>query len=146
VLVAFKPNRFGPVGVDALILGKSGQLYGATASGGAYLKGSIFELIPNNGKWTEQLLFSFKDRTDAELPDGNSFLTPTKTYTEPPNLVAPTILAPFSRLRHSKSQASAGFAPRLLNHRQDSPAVWCRGGNNSHPVSPAPRGKSAASG
>jgi hypothetical protein len=65
VLVAFKPNRFSPVGVDALILGKSGQLYGATASGGAYLNGSIFELIPNNGKWTEQLLFSFKDRTDA---------------------------------------------------------------------------------
>jgi uncharacterized repeat protein (TIGR03803 family) len=65
------------VGVDALILGKSGQLYGATASaasGGAYLNGSIFELIPNNGKWTEQLLFSFNDRTDAGLPDGNLIL------------------------------------------------------------------------
>jgi uncharacterized repeat protein (TIGR03803 family) len=73
-LVACKPNRFGPVGVDALIRGNSGQLYGATASGGTYLNGSIFELIPNNGKWTEQLLFSFKDRTDAGLPDGKLIL------------------------------------------------------------------------
>jgi hypothetical protein len=49
-----------------------GNLYGIT-SGGVYSNGSVFELLPNNGTWTEKLLFSFNHLTDSESP-GNLML------------------------------------------------------------------------
>jgi uncharacterized repeat protein (TIGR03803 family) len=73
VLVAFKPGRFGPVGPSGLILDKSGNLYGATYEGGAYARGSVFELIPNNGTWIEKLLCSFNP-SDALSPDSGLIL------------------------------------------------------------------------
>jgi uncharacterized repeat protein (TIGR03803 family) len=69
VMIAFKPTKFSNVGPFGLVPGKSGNFYGITFSGGLYSNGSVFELIPNNGGWTEKLLFSFNHRTDAESPD-----------------------------------------------------------------------------
>jgi uncharacterized repeat protein (TIGR03803 family) len=67
ILVAFKPIQSAPVELSGLILGKSGNLYGTTRFGGAHFYGSVFKLIPNNGTWSEKLLFSF-NQTDGEAP------------------------------------------------------------------------------
>ena len=37
----------------------AGDLYGTTASDGAYLTGSVFKLTPVQGGWTEADLYSF---------------------------------------------------------------------------------------
>jgi uncharacterized repeat protein (TIGR03803 family) len=42
-----------------LVLDKAGNLYGTTYQGGANVWGSVFQLIPNSGGWTEHTLYSF---------------------------------------------------------------------------------------
>lgn len=42
-----------------VIFDKAGNLYGTTNRGGAYGLGTIFELVPSNGNWTEKVLYSF---------------------------------------------------------------------------------------
>jgi uncharacterized repeat protein (TIGR03803 family) len=74
VLVAFKPGRFGPVGPSGLILDTSGNLYGTTYNGGAYARGGVFELTPNNGTWMEKLLFSFNPSDGLLSPDSGLIL------------------------------------------------------------------------
>jgi uncharacterized repeat protein (TIGR03803 family) len=56
------PNLAGLV-VDA-----AGNLYGTTPGGGAYHYGAVFELTPNNGTWTENILHSFGQGTDGQYP------------------------------------------------------------------------------
>jgi uncharacterized repeat protein (TIGR03803 family) len=52
-----------------MIFDSAGNLYGTAYSGGAYGYGVVFELIPNNGKWTEKLLHSFNyDGKDGASP------------------------------------------------------------------------------
>jgi uncharacterized repeat protein (TIGR03803 family) len=36
-----------------------GNLYGTTASGGAYGAGTVFQLTPSGGAWTEKVIYSF---------------------------------------------------------------------------------------
>jgi uncharacterized repeat protein (TIGR03803 family) len=65
VLHSFNPNSkdgFYPQG--GLVFDKAGNLYGTTSQGGANncdgdSCGTVFELIPNNGKWSEKVLHSF---------------------------------------------------------------------------------------
>jgi uncharacterized repeat protein (TIGR03803 family) len=59
---------------DAPILDSAGNLYGTTDSGGTYSDcvggstcGTVFELSPGNGQWTETVLHSF-DATDGDVP------------------------------------------------------------------------------
>jgi uncharacterized repeat protein (TIGR03803 family) len=54
---------------SSLVLDPSGNLYGATAQGGAYGGGTVFELKPKaGGQWAERL-YSFNGNDGAE-PDG----------------------------------------------------------------------------
>ncbi|MGA7459437.1 MAG: choice-of-anchor tandem repeat GloVer-containing protein [Candidatus Korobacteraceae bacterium] len=55
-----------------LILDAAGNLYGTTNGGGTYNQygGTVFELTPGVGGWTETLLHSFGNGTDGEAPDG----------------------------------------------------------------------------
>lgn len=61
-----------------LILGKAGNLYGVTSGGdfnGVWGSegigcGLVYELSPNNGAWTENVIFAF-DGTDGFRPTGN---------------------------------------------------------------------------
>jgi uncharacterized repeat protein (TIGR03803 family) len=51
------PDGNGPaVGV---VLDNKGNLYGTTAHGGTFGEGTVFELTPNEGQWTEKVLYSF---------------------------------------------------------------------------------------
>jgi uncharacterized repeat protein (TIGR03803 family) len=53
-----------------LIVGKSGNLYGTTMSGGAHGSGTVFELVRgSHGAWTEKVLHSFNTvGTDGYYP------------------------------------------------------------------------------
>jgi uncharacterized repeat protein (TIGR03803 family) len=51
----------GEIGVASLIMDAAGNLYGTTIYGGAYRKGTVFELTPKaDGGWTEKVLHQFK--------------------------------------------------------------------------------------
>jgi uncharacterized repeat protein (TIGR03803 family) len=57
----------GPAG--GMVMDTAGNLYGTTAGGGTYSEGTVYELIPNNGKWTEKVLHSFdRNGKDGALP------------------------------------------------------------------------------
>ena len=42
-----------------LVFDQAGNLYGTTAWGGAYGYGTVYELMPSGGGWTEKVLYSF---------------------------------------------------------------------------------------
>jgi uncharacterized repeat protein (TIGR03803 family) len=42
-----------------LVFDAAGNLYGTTQSGGAYGYGTVFELSPSPGGWTQNELYSF---------------------------------------------------------------------------------------
>lgn len=44
--------------VNGLIFDSAGNLYGRTIGGGSYGEGTVFELSPSGGGWTEQLIYS----------------------------------------------------------------------------------------
>jgi len=52
----------------ALITDASGSFYGTTDSGGAYGKGTVFELAESDGKWIETVIYSFKGQPDGATP------------------------------------------------------------------------------
>ena len=56
----------GSIPYPALIFDAKGNLYGTTIVGGASGAGTVFELIPSNGKWTEKVLYSFNGSDGAE--------------------------------------------------------------------------------
>jgi uncharacterized repeat protein (TIGR03803 family) len=54
---------------SGLVFDAAGNLYGATAAGGAYGYGVIFKLVPNtDGTWTESVLYSFTGGPDGAYP------------------------------------------------------------------------------
>jgi uncharacterized repeat protein (TIGR03803 family) len=55
-----------------VIFDGAGNLYGTTEYGGAHNEGTVFQLIPSNGKWTAKLLHSFnRNGTDGAYPVGS---------------------------------------------------------------------------
>ncbi len=52
----------------ALIMDRAGNLYGATASDGAYGYGAVFELSPVEGGWSYRSLHDFTDGSDGGVP------------------------------------------------------------------------------
>jgi uncharacterized repeat protein (TIGR03803 family) len=72
------PDRFnggedGALPYAGLISDEAGNLYGTTTSGGAYGWGTVFQLVPKNDTWTENILYSFC-RTNG-CPDGTGGLS-----------------------------------------------------------------------
>ncbi|MFZ0320243.1 MAG: choice-of-anchor tandem repeat GloVer-containing protein [Candidatus Sulfotelmatobacter sp.] len=60
-------NGNGPYG--GLISDAAGNLYGTTTGGGAHSFGTVFELMPKAGGWSEKLLHSFNDNeVDGLVP------------------------------------------------------------------------------
>src|SRR5689334_12928292 len=56
-------GRSGSVPIEGLMAyDAAGNIYGTTSGGGAHGYGDVFELTPqSNGKWTEKVLYSFKN-------------------------------------------------------------------------------------
>ena len=53
--------------MGALVLHTSGNLFGTTQIGGSAGQGTVFELTPSNGSWTETVIHSFSG-SDGVLP------------------------------------------------------------------------------
>jgi len=61
--------------VASLIFDAAGNLYGTTYSSGAYGWGTVFELSPTTGgTWTETILYSFGNGSDAQHPGSSLIL------------------------------------------------------------------------
>jgi len=58
----------GPYG--GVIFDNAGNLYGTTAIGGSYNEGTVFQLVPANGGWKENILYSFQGGSDGAQPWG----------------------------------------------------------------------------
>ena len=86
VLHSFGQGTDGNTPYAGLTLDAHGNLYGTTTAGGAYNLGTVFEITPGNGTWTEKVLHSFRgNRKDGVEPwaglifdsDGNLYGTTT---------------------------------------------------------------------
>jgi uncharacterized repeat protein (TIGR03803 family) len=72
-------HRFGQKGRDglvpysSLIFDAAGNLYGTTLTGGAYDRGTVFELTRKaNGVWNETVLYSFQNNgEDGQMPESS---------------------------------------------------------------------------
>lgn len=65
----FNPNvkdGFRPEG--GVIFDSAGNLYGTTSGGGDTGWGAVFELTPDEGSWTENILYSFAGGNDGAVP------------------------------------------------------------------------------
>ena len=63
----------GP-GWGDLAFDQAGNIYGATSDGGSYGHGSVYELTPSNGSWTETILYSFTGGEDGSQPKSGVIL------------------------------------------------------------------------
>jgi uncharacterized repeat protein (TIGR03803 family) len=70
LLYSFQGNGDGAY-PTAVVLDKSGRLYGATSAGGQDGVGTVFELTRSGGIWNETLIYSFRrDGVDGQSPNG----------------------------------------------------------------------------
>ena len=70
-LHSFAAQGHGAAPQGGLISDAAGNLYGVSATGGAYNYGTVFELIPNrHGGWDQEILYTFKGGNDGIFPEG----------------------------------------------------------------------------
>ena len=62
-IYSFGGNGDGTTPEGGLIADSEGNMYGVTEHGGAYGAGTVFELVNNSGKYSEQILYSFNPAT-----------------------------------------------------------------------------------
>ncbi len=55
--------------LTGVTLDQAGNIYGATVSGGADGGGAVFELVQNQGTWTESVIYSFTGGNDGAYPE-----------------------------------------------------------------------------
>jgi len=67
-LYAFKDQPDGALPYGGVIFDKAGNLYGTTYYAGEGDVGTVYELTPANGSWTETVLYSFKGGGDGSSP------------------------------------------------------------------------------
>lgn len=57
-----------------VVFDQAGKLYGTTKSGGAYGHGTVYQLTPSEGGWSETVLHSFTGGADGDSPFAKLFL------------------------------------------------------------------------
>jgi len=85
VLYTFAGGKDGSHPANGLIMDPSGNLYGTTvAGGGRGSKGTVFELSPSGGGWTEKVIYAVKTTPAGLTMDGagNIFGVTTSTVFE----------------------------------------------------------------
>lgn len=75
ILHSFTGETDGALPIGGVIFDAAGNLYGMTSMGGAFKRGTVFELSPNgDGTWTKTVLYNFRGSRDGRTP-GFSTLT-----------------------------------------------------------------------
>jgi uncharacterized repeat protein (TIGR03803 family) len=75
VLYSFTGGSDGSQPQSSLVF-DSANLLGTTVVGGANSYGTVFQLTPSSGSWTESVLYSFADGSDGSEPAGGLTLDP----------------------------------------------------------------------
>src|SRR5260221_980806 len=70
VLYAFTGGLDGKTPYAGVIFDPAGNLYGVTEWGGLNGKGTVFQLTPSVGTWTETVLYNFAGGPDGDDPIG----------------------------------------------------------------------------
>lgn len=97
VLHAFAGDDGQLPGTGDLTFDRAGNVYGTTVVGGAHGAGTVYELTPGNGGWTETVLYSFAGGIDGEEPyagvilDQQGNLYGTTVFGGDPNEIAGTV-------------------------------------------------------
>lgn len=74
VIYRFAGGRDGAApGYGNLVFDQAGNVYGTTSNGGVS-GGTVFELTPSNGGWTESVLYVFRGGDDGAVPWGGLVL------------------------------------------------------------------------
>lgn len=73
VIYRFAGGSDGAYPATSLTFDQTGNLYGVTSTGGGCTVsqggcGTVFELMPSGGRWTEKVLYSFQGGTDGSYP------------------------------------------------------------------------------
>ena len=97
ILYRFTGRDDGAVPVGDIVLDLSGNIYGTTAAGGSSQQGTVYKVIPSNGSWTQNVLWSFTGGNDGGKPaTGVISRRCAATCTVRHKLAALTVLARFS--------------------------------------------------
>jgi uncharacterized repeat protein (TIGR03803 family) len=75
VLYSFAGSPDGATPFSTLIFDSSGNLYGTTTAGGTGW-GTVYELTPSGGGWTEKVLYAFQGLNDGGVPYAGVILDP----------------------------------------------------------------------
>ena len=70
VLHPFGGGNDGANPDGTIVFDSAGNLYGTTLNGGAYGNGTVWELTPSGGSWTETILYNFTGGSDGANPTG----------------------------------------------------------------------------
>jgi uncharacterized repeat protein (TIGR03803 family) len=70
ILHTFAGGNDGEIPREGLVADKHGNLYGTTGNGGYWSAGTVFELTPSDGGWTETIIYDFPRRNDGYVPAG----------------------------------------------------------------------------
>jgi uncharacterized repeat protein (TIGR03803 family) len=71
VLYSFQGLEDGREPLGGLYRDSSGVLYGTASYAGAYGVGTLFEVTPSNGSWTEKKLHDFANGSDGAVPSSS---------------------------------------------------------------------------
>ena len=77
VLYNFTGGNDGGFPADAPVMDNNGSLFGTTFNGGLDGYGTVFQLSPSAGAWTETVLYSFTGGNDGAFPQASALLTKT---------------------------------------------------------------------
>jgi uncharacterized repeat protein (TIGR03803 family) len=70
VVYRFQGGHDGAIPYAGLAFDQAGNLWGATGFGGSYNDGTIYQLVPSGGGWTENVVYVFHGGNDGANPYG----------------------------------------------------------------------------
>ena len=68
ILYSFQGGDDGGAPYSGLIMDSAGNLYGTATAAGAFRQGTVFELSPSGGSWTQKVLYTFQGGNDGGQP------------------------------------------------------------------------------
>jgi len=68
MIYSFSGSTDGAQPEAGLVIDDAGNFYGTTAGGGLFSKGTVFELSPSGGGWTQKVIHSFTGGVDGATP------------------------------------------------------------------------------